>query len=172
MKSNIFLSYYHEDKEYSDKFQELFQNLNTKTIRLTNNDYSSDEYISNIINENNITNTTTTIVLLGPKTYKRKHIDWDIYAALKQKSSLIGICLPNRNDYRLNNLILETYPPRLHDNVTSGYATIIKWTENPEKIDNIIKRSYIKSEDTNLINNRRKLQSKDHHFCGVGCDCH
>ena len=74
MKSNIFLSYYHEDKEYSDKFQELFQNLNTKTIRLTNNDYSSDEYISNIINENNITNTTTTIVLVGPKTYRLGYI--------------------------------------------------------------------------------------------------
>ena len=33
MKSNIFLSYYHEDKEYSDKFQELFQNEKCEVLK-------------------------------------------------------------------------------------------------------------------------------------------
>lgn len=174
MKEDIFLSYFHEDAEYKDKFEEIFADLiNNKTVRLHDTNMTSNDYIDTIINENNITNSSVVIVLTGSKTYKRKHVDWDIYAALKQKTALIGICLPNRNDYRLNKFITETFPHRLVDNVTSGYASINKWTEDYDKMSNIIKRSHIKSENINLINNRRSLQSKDYHFCGAtGCDCH
>jgi len=175
MTYDIYLSFHHEDQEYADKFIEIFGGLvnviSPKIKRIENE--TGEEYIERFIEESGINSSTIIIVLVGIKSYKRKHVDWDISAGLIKKSSLVGICLPMRNDYNLNNVILETCPHRLADNVKSNYASIHKWTEDITKMENILVASQKRSENRVLLNNNRTLMKKDHHFCGAkGCECH
>ena len=175
MKYNTYLAYHHEDREYADKYIELFgELLNIVSPKITRVDEESgEEYIERCIENSGISKSSIVVVLTGPKTYKRKHVDWDIYAGLKKKAALVGICLPNRNDYILNKFILETYPHRLEDNVKTGYASIHKWTENQDIMRNILASAQKRSQNTLLMKNSRRLMQKDHHFCGArGCECH
>ena len=46
-----------------------------------------------------------TIVLIGPCTWQRKHVDWEIGASLRKtrknsRCGLLGILLPNHPDYK------------------------------------------------------------------------
>jgi hypothetical protein len=111
MKHNVFISYYHKDQNYKDYFDSLFGNLFiNKSIKSGDIDTDiSTEYIKRLIIENYITDSSVIVVLVGPKTYGRKHVDWEISAALNKKvggySGLLGICLPNHPDMVRTSLI-------------------------------------------------------------------
>jgi hypothetical protein len=79
------------------------------------------------------------VVLVGPRTYCRKHVDWEIAAGLNKKvggySGLLGIWLPNHPDYGAGKSWSSTNtPPRLADNIRSGYASAYDWTNDVETV--------------------------------------
>lgn len=141
IRHKVFVSYYHrDDQRYRDNFAMLPGNVFiNKSVRPGDIDSDlSAEYVKRLIRENYITDSSVVVVLVGPNTKLRKHVDWEIFAGLSRKagghSGLIGILLPSfplhrnpltgRLEYRLADL-----PDRLADNVLSGYAEVYLWSE-------------------------------------------
>lgn len=133
-KHKTFTSYYHfDDQYYKNEFIKIFGNyIINKSVGdgEISTDVSTD-YIKRLIQQDYINDTSVLVVLVGPNTKKRKHVDWEISAALSKKvggySGLIGVLLPEfplnaQQQYYYNDL-----PDRLADNVQSGYADIYTW---------------------------------------------
>ncbi|WP_434509810.1 TIR domain-containing protein [Desulfitobacterium sp. AusDCA] len=140
IKHKVFISYYHEDDQYyKDKFEALFGDIfiNKSVGDGDIDDDLSANYIKRLIQEGYLTDTSVLVVLVGKNTYKRKHVDWEISAALSKKvggySGLLGLCLPDHPAYGKDEYSADDVPPRLVDNLKSGYAKLYDWTTS-EKI--------------------------------------
>ena len=133
-RHKVFVSYYHrDDQRYCDQFVKKYLHLLTcKSVQPgeISGELSAD-YIKRLIQKEYLTDASVVVVLIGAKTYCRKHVDWEISAALNRKgggySGLLGILLPT---YLLNpegNFSYENVPFRLADNVKSGYCDVYLW---------------------------------------------
>lgn len=94
-RHKVFISYYHQDdQQYKDNLINM-QELNPQTWQLQSifEDYSvheneiddtdlTSEQIRCIIRDEYIKDATVLILLCGQNTKKRKHIDWEIHAAM------------------------------------------------------------------------------------------
>lgn len=140
-RHKVFISYHHEkDQKYADMLRARLagdfvdksvheediddRNLKTTTIRQK----IRDEFIADA---------TVSIVLIGPETYTRKHVDWEIGSSLRKtrknsRCGLVGILLPNHPDYAKQKFRERLIPPRLSANVkgNSPYAQIYRWPKN------------------------------------------
>ena len=152
-RHKVFVSYHHSnDQPYRDYFERLFtvahnvmismsvqiggidQNLSTETVR----NKIRDEYLQN---------SSVTVVLVGSQTWQRKHVDWEISSsirdtALNPRSGLIGILLPTYIMASETNYYNNTIPPRLYDNAVCGFATIHRWSNNPEEVSGWIHAAF------------------------------
>ena len=202
-KRRVFISYFHKDDEnyrifFERYFGDIFQNVSVKPGEI--NDDNSDDYISQIIRQEKISNASVVIVLVGNRTYCRKHVDWEISAGLdprvdKKRAGLVGILIPtsslyntdivewlnnnkkeeidkkNRDIYEvadeINNILNKKYhklPPRLLDNILSGYSKIYKWLTDKEQMKNIIEEAFSMRENEYLVKNGRLKYGKN--ICG------
>ena len=137
-RHNVFVSYHHKnDQYYKERFYELFGHLFiNKSVGLgeiaTDN---STDYTKRLIQQDYISECSVLVVLIGRETYCRKHVDWEISAALNKKvggySGLIGICIPGNPDYPGPSYQYAITPARFVDNQKSGYANYYDWTEDP-----------------------------------------
>lgn len=183
-KHRVFISFYHGEKdgnndgdmkykiEFENKFKDLFINES-----VMDGEYAPDlstDYIKHLIATNNVSLSTVVVVLIGPKTYQRKHVDWEIYAGLsernKHRAGLVGILLPTYYKLQESRALGEGYkniPDRLHDNVETGYAKLYSWfdiitkdSDGKYKIQKIIDEAFTRRDDYNIIskNNRPQLQ--------------
>jgi hypothetical protein len=104
------------------------------------------------------------VVLVGPKTYCRKHVDWEISAGLNKKvggySGLLGILLPEFPLTDDNEYYYDDLPARLADNAKSGYARIYTWNYlcvSEDRVRDAIETAFQeKDEKSHLIQNARK----------------
>ena len=81
-----------------------------------------------------LTQDVTVCVLLGPKTHARRRVDWDIAAALELLESrhpgLLAVRVPTHPDHGRSMANPRLLPPRLVDNLKSGYVKLYDWTED------------------------------------------
>ena len=139
-KHKVFISYYHEDdQEYKNR---LVQALNSKAIdkSVSPGDIHDEtlplDEIRRRIRDDHIADAVVTIVLIGPCTWQRKHVDWEISASIidrpkNKRCGVVGLLLPYHPDYweepedRNPRLI----PQRLALNIDGkdSFATIYKW---------------------------------------------
>jgi len=163
VKRKVFISYYHHDDEgYRDEFEELFGLLFINKC-VNDGDIDSDlgaNYIKRLIQTGYLTDTSVQVVLIGTNTWKRKHVDWEISAALSSKvggaSGLLGLLLPTYPGYKENQYTSGTLPPRFLDNLESGYASLYKWTKSEANITKYINDAFErKSKNSDLIRNSR-----------------
>lgn len=158
IKHKVFISFYHHDdqeyKEYIDKY--LSSNIINKSV--ADGEYSpddSDEYIKRLIREDKISDSSVIVVLIGPNTKKRKHVDWEIYAGLRASvngsSGLLGILLPEFELTSDGKYDTKDIPARLGDNVDSGYSACYTWDYAIRHFDEIIEKAY---------NDRIRLKNK------------
>jgi len=168
-KRKTFLSFYHEDDErYRKDFEALFSDLIiNKCVEDGDIDsQNSDEYIKKLIQHNHLEDTTVLIVLIGPKTKCRMHIDWEIAGALNLKvgekyAGLLGILLPTHPDYGAGKSIkFANLPERFAANVNSGYAKILDWTEDRVKMQDAIEEAFANRINDDLIINTELVQMK------------
>ncbi len=138
-KHKVFISYHHEcDEYYRNEFERLFGSVFVnKSVGYNEIDsQNSTDYIKRLILEEYITDASVAVVLVGQESSCRKHIDWELSAALDKKvggySGLLGICLPGHPDYGLTTYDPALTPGRLVDNIQSGYAMYYDWTGNIE----------------------------------------
>ena len=93
----------------------------------------------NTIRDSYLGDSHITIVLIGADTWKRRHVDWEIGASIRQTpfstpSWLMDIHLPTYNFPAPNQSDAFTIPPRLHGNLQCGFAKIHRSTHNPDEI--------------------------------------
>jgi len=165
-KHKVFVSFYHKDdqkyKNYIDTY--LSENIINKSVM--DGEYApdnSDLYIKRLIREDKISDSSVIVVLVGPNTRKRKHVDWEIYAGLrasiKGNSGLVGVLLPELPLVSNGKYYIEDLPGRLRDNVESGYASMYVWGNFVKYFDIIINIAYsnrILLKDR-IVNNRQQM---------------
>ena len=139
-KHKVFISYFHEDdQEYKNR---LVQSLTDKAVdkSVSEGDIEDEgktvEEIRQIIRDKHIADATVTIVLIGQRTWQRKHVDWEISASLMDtehnpRCGLIGILLPTHPDHgpQMQEPTARLIPPRLADNISGSepFAAIYWW---------------------------------------------
>ena len=139
----VFISYYHEDdQEYKDR---LVQALDSKAIdkSVSPGDIHDEnlllEEIRRRIRDDHIADATVTIVLIGPCTWQRKHVDWEISASLIHRRSnprcgMLGLLLPTHPDFRKRpaDRNPRLIPQRLALNIDGNdpFAVIYDWPQN------------------------------------------
>jgi hypothetical protein len=148
-RHKVFISYYHSDDQYyRNYFRDLFGHLFIdKSVEPGDIDTDvSTEYIKRLIQQGYISDTSVILVLVGANTWGRKHVDWEISAALSKKvggySGLLGLCLPTHPDYHKDTYKADIIPPRLVDNLTTGYAKLYDWTTNETSIKKWIEDAF------------------------------
>ncbi|PCH92388.1 MAG: hypothetical protein COB85_08225 [Bacteroidetes bacterium] len=149
-KRKTFVSLYNKDLNYKDEFENLFGDIITNKS-VGEDDIAgenSDEYTKQLIQNGYLEDTTVLIVLVGPKTKCRMHVDWEISGALNLKvgdlyAGLIGLLLPNHPDYKTGKVNNANLPKRLAKNVDSGYANIYDWTEDRLSMQGYIEDAFV-----------------------------
>jgi hypothetical protein len=171
-RHKVFLSYHHEnDENYRELFEQYFEDIYvSKTVDYGEIDPNANtDRIAQIIRDDHLRDTSVTVVLVGNKTWKRKHIDWEIYSSLRKttrspRSGLIGIILPTYKSPATAKFTRHTIPPRLWDNIECKYAKIYGWIKDESKIENMIHNAFLRREKIQPKNSRplfRKNRSGD-----------
>lgn len=169
-KRQTFISYYHHDnederKEFDLRFKDLIVNHSVKNGDIDSE--NSDGYIHNLINSEYMLNVTVLIVLLGPNTKCRKHIDWEIAGALNYKvgnryAGLLGLRLPTHPDYGQTTYDEDEYHERFIKNVESQYAILKDWTEDRYLLQQYVEEAFANRQfDERIINSEINLLTDD-----------
>ena len=161
VRRKVFISYHHAtDQYYYNEFSRFFSGSydiffdNSLDRRI---DSTNSEYVNRKIREDYIVGSSATIVLCGTETFKRRWVDWEIHATLYHRHGLLGIVLPTcQMNYQSKYLV----PDRLADNVNSGYARWIRWTNDfnvlKAEIDAVVQNS--KSCTGLIVNSAPKMK--------------
>lgn len=129
-KRKVFVSYHHDGdqpyydafaKHFCDTYEVLSDNSLDRTI-----DSDDVDYVMRRIREDHIRGSSCTVVLVGRDTPLRKYVDWEIMATLETDHGLIGVQLPSA-PLTPNNTV--NVPARLNDNINSGYALWLSWSQ-------------------------------------------
>jgi hypothetical protein len=182
-RHKVFVSYCHrDDQNYREHFEEKFSHLFiSKSVKPGYiNDKVSDQYIKRLIQEDYLSDTSVTVVLIGRNTCCRKHVDWEISATLNKKvggySGLIGILLPDFPFTPEGEVQARYVPPRLADNVESGYADLYSWDwicQNESNIKSAMDKAFSKSnnESHKIANSQRQfIRNRPERHTGFATD--
>ncbi len=135
------------------------------------------ETIRQKIRDDFISDATVTIVLIGPCTWRRKHVDWEIGSSLRDtkknsRCGLVGILLPNHPDYTKPRHDPQLIPPRLADNCIGDdpFATIYKWPKHraPVRIRDWIHSAFVRRKGKPPDNGRRQFERNRSGKCSAG----
>jgi hypothetical protein len=154
---------------FEEQFGHLFYNHSVKFGDI-DNDLSTD-YIKRLIREDHISNASVVVVLVGPKTFCRKHIDWEISAALTKTigncgyAGLFGLCLPHHPNFGQSTYTRNLVPARLVDNLLTGYAELYDWTTTDETILKFVNAAFQRRNSPALSRDNRRLQMMKN-ICG------
>lgn len=163
-RPRMFVSYQHSsDQYYYNYFSKVFHDTHECVYdNSLRDEIDSDEpdYIKQRIRDEFISGTSCTIVLVGPTTHQRKHVDWEIKATLDKQHGLIGIQLPNVIPF--NGMVYV--PPRLNANINSGYALWQGFTwhqliTNPTMLNQLVQIAA--DRDKNLIRNPHEIKKQN-----------
>ena len=162
-RHKVFISFHHEDQAHKDYFVQMMgHDFVDKSVEDGDiNDNLRTETIRQKIRDEFIRDATVTIVLIGPGTWQRKHVDWEIGSSLRDtkrnsRCGLLGILLPNHSDFNTGHYTPRLIPPRLYDNLSGDnpYASIYNWTSSPEEVRGHIHIAF-QRRDKILPNNSR-----------------
>ena len=154
-RHKVFVSYHHDnDQVYRNLFEELFSDIFdimvSKSVQIGDLDPNlKTDTIRQKIRDEYLRDSTVTVVLIGKETSKRKHVDWEIGASIRQtqynpRSGLLGILLPTylRPYGEPYAYIDSTIPPRLYDNIQCGFAEIYNWSSDPNLVQSWIHEAF------------------------------
>lgn len=164
-RHQVFVSYHHAlDENYKKIFELRFGNAFGAIIPGSVNDGDIDPYlptdtIRQKIRDKHLRDTSVTVVLIGAETWQRKHIDWEIGSSIRHteynpRSGLLGILLPTYPRADKSKYNQRTIPPRLHDNIECGFATIHNWSEDAATVQGWIHQAYLRKSTKQPDNSR------------------
>lgn len=147
-RHKVFISYYHEqDQEYKDRFVQMMKDYivdeSVDVGNIVDRNLPLDE-IRRRIRDDYIADATVTIVLIGPCTWRRKHVDWEISSSITKtkknpRCGLLGIRLPNHTDFKKSEFNERLIPPRLAVNARGKYpyAVIHRWSGSDNQVNSV-----------------------------------
>ena len=151
-RHKVFVSFHNADQVHKDLFVRFMgddmvdQSVEDGDI---DDDNLATETIRQYIRDRFIADATVTVVLIGPCTWQRKHVDWEIGSSLRDtrnnsRCGLLGILLPNHANYQRTTYNPRLIPPRLADNCTGTdhYARIYDWSNDRDSIRSWIHRAF------------------------------
>ena len=129
-RRKVFVSYHHGgDQAYYNEFSRIFHDQYEAVFdNSLERAYDSDDvnYVMRRIRENHIHGTSCTVVLCGSQTRWRKYVDWEIKATLDKQHGLVAVQLPTLPVGMEGRVHV---PDRLFDNISSGYAVWMHWSQ-------------------------------------------
>ena len=167
-RHKVFLSYYHKDDNiWRERFEEIFKNIFiNKSVQPGDIDTEDSAlYIKRLIQEDYLSDTSVLVVLIGPRTWGRKHVDWEISAALDARvgdhvAGIMGLILPTHDNYYDIKYDPNLVPPRLVDNQESGYAKIYNWTEDVQLMQQYVQTAFEDRTRKEKYHTNKRLQMK------------
>ena len=98
-RHKVFISYHDEDRGYKDRFvRNMGDSIIDESVQVDDIDDTNlqVETIRRRIRDDYIADATVAIVLVGPCTWQRKHVDWEIGSSLRDtknnsRCGLLGI---------------------------------------------------------------------------------
>ncbi len=176
-RHKVFISFHHEDQTYKDQFARLMDgNIVDKSVEDGDiDDTLPTDTIRQKIRDEFIADATVTVVLIGPCTWQRKHVDWEIGSSLRDtknnpRCGLLGILLPNHRNFRTIRRNPRLIPPRLADNC-AGYdpfACIYDWEQHAVAIRDWIHRVFQRRNGTPPNNGRQQFKNNRSGDCWRG----
>ena len=118
------------------------------------------------IRDDYIRDASVTIVLIGPRTWQRKHVDWEIGSSLRKtrknsRCGLLGILLPNHPNCGQGEFDPRLIPPRLADNCEGEdpYSLIYDWPNGraEARLRSWINRAFLRRDGAPPNNGRRSF---------------
>ncbi|HMU46121.1 MAG TPA: TIR domain-containing protein [Chitinophagaceae bacterium] len=164
---NCFVSYHHDwDQKYIHKLRNKISGMSVADYSLKDDiGHFTEETIYKKVREK-MRSCSVTIVLIGERTGHRKWIDWEIWASLRgythsydpllsfKPNGLLAIYLPTES---------HSVPPRLQDNIESGYAVSMKWKNLEEDFESKVNYAFWKrTNNLYKINNSRERQERNY----------
>lgn len=138
-RHKTFISFHEKDKHYRDL---LVRMLDDNVVDKSVHDEDIDDTglktstVRQKIRDDFIADASVALVLIGPNTWRRKHVDWEIGSSIRKtkknsRCGLLGILLPNHPDYHKPTYASGNIPPRLADNCRGEgpYAKIYRWED-------------------------------------------
>lgn len=177
-RHKVFISFHHEDQFYKDQFVEMMgddivdQSVEDGDI---DDDNLSTETIRQKIRDEFIRDATVTVVLIGPCTWQRKHVDWEIGSSLRatprnSRCGLLGILLPDHPNHGSVSCRRNLIPPRLADNCNGEdrYAAIYDWSYASSLIRDWIHEAFECRDGTPPNNSRPQFKKNRGGPCSNG----
>lgn len=167
-RHKVFISFHHDDQYYKDLFvQKMEGNIVDQSVGDGDlDDNLPTDTIRQMIRDGFIRDATVTVVLVGPCTWQRKHVDWEIGSSLRRtrlnsRCGLLGILLPNHPDFGKSQYRKCLLPPRLADNCVGDdpYARIYNWTKVAATIRQWIHVAFDRRDGTSPNNSRRQFKN-------------
>ena len=142
-----------------ERFELLFSDIHdimgSESVEIGDIDpYLKTETIRQKIRGEYLQDSTVTVVLVGPHTWQRKFVDWEIGSSIRatknnSRSGLLGIILPTypRPPGKPTHYYFHTIPPRLHDNIQCGFAEIQGWSNDPDQVQSWIHDAFLRRKE-------------------------
>jgi len=164
-RHKVFVSFHHAlDENYKRIFELRFGNAFGAIVPGSVNDGDIDpnlptDTLRQRLRDNHLRDTSVTVVLIGAETWQRKHIDWEIGSSIRHteynpRSGLVGILLPTYPRADKSKYNQRTIPPRLHDNIACGFASIHNWSEDAATVQGWIHEAYLRKSTKQPDNSR------------------
>lgn len=164
-RRKVFISFHERDIKYKEDFVRMMgKRIVDRSVDTGNIDDTGlkTATVRQKIRDEYIRDATVTVVLIGPQTWQRRHVDWEIGSSLRKtkknsRCGLLGILLPNHPNHgkKRNPRLL---PPRLADNFKGEdpYALVYDWPSPwaPAKIAQWIQRAFARRDGTPPNNSR------------------
>ena len=177
-RHKVFISFHDDDKKYKDTF---VRRMGDRIVDKSVDDDDIDDTnirlgtIRRNIREEHIVDSTVVVVLIGPCTWQRKHVDWEISYGLRENQNkircgLLGILLPDHSSWGKKGYDPHLIPPRLADNCDgdSPYAHIYDWTRDAAKIASWIHEAFLRRREIQPNNARLQFANNRPGPCARG----
>ena len=184
-RHKVFICFRHhgEDQEYKERFVKMMEgNVVDKSVGDGDIDDRNTKTaaVRRKIRDDFIADATVTVVLIGPCTWKRKHVDWEIGSSLRKtkknpRCGLLGILLPNHPDFKKEPASRNPrlIPPRLVDNCKGDdpYARIYRWSGSPNEVNRVrqwVHQAFQRRDGTPPNNGRLPFRDNRKGKCSKG----
>ena len=165
-RHRVFISFHEKDIKYKERFVRMMgkrivdRSVDTGNINDTG---LKTVTVRQKIRDDYIRDASVTIVLIGARTWQRKHVDWELGSSIRRtkknsRCGLLGIVLPDHPNYgKKHNL--HMMPPRLADNCKGEdpYALIYDWPKPwaPARVAEWIHRAFVRRRGIPPTNSRK-----------------
>ncbi len=179
-RHKVFISFYHDDQSYKNLFARMMEyDIVDKSVEDGDIDENLKvETIRQKIRDDFIADATVTVVLIGPATWQRKYVDWEIGSSIRDtrnnsRCGLLGILLPNHPDFGKVSYRPRLIPERLAANANSKenedpYAAIFDWKQDANTVRDWIHRAFVRRNGPPPKNNTThyRYNRSGHHSRG------